>query len=391
MKKLISLFLLVFIALMISSGFALAQEKKVEVNFFYSSTCPHCKNEKEFLESLQEEYPWIELKEYEVMSNKENQKILLEFYKKYNVPEQQWGTVPATFTPDKYFIGFGPQTAEDLETCIKNCLEGGEADIPQKINLPLFGQIDILNMSLPVLSVVLGALDGFNPCAMWILLFLLTLLINIRSRKRMYLIGGTFLLASGIVYYLILNAWLRLFLAISYVNITRILIGIFALGIGVWQIKNFFTQKPGVCKVTEGEGFQEKIRTGLKKQAEKLVVSPLNFGIIIGVIILALGVNMVEFFCSAGLPAIFTRVLALNNVSGLNYQLYLLIYTFIFMLDDLIIFSLAVFTLNKIGFGEKYSHYTTLIGGILILIIGLLLIFKPEFLMFARLNFLAIG
>jgi cytochrome c biogenesis protein CcdA/glutaredoxin len=383
MKKLILLFFAISLSFVISAEFVFAQEKTVEVNFFYSATCPHCQNEKEFLQSLQKEYSWINLKQYEVVSNKENQKTLVEFYKKYNVPEQQWGTVPVTFTPSKYFIGFGPQTAEDLEICLKNCLEGGESELPQEINLPLFGQIDISNMSLPVLSVVLGALDGFNPCAMWILLFLLTLLINARSRKRMYLIGGTFVLASGIVYYLILNAWLRIFLVISYVNLTRTLIGIFALVVGIWQIRNFFTQKPGVCKVTGGDGFQEKIRTGLKNQAEKLVVSPLNLGIVMGVVILALGVNMVEFFCSAGLPAIFTRILALNHVSGINYQFYLLLYTFVFMLDDLIIFIVAAFTLSKIGFGQKYSHYTSLVGGILILIIGILLIFKPELLMFA--------
>jgi len=217
---------------------------------------------------------------------------------------------------------------------------------------------------------------------MWILLFLIALLINTRSRKRMWLIGGTFILASGIVYYLILTAWLNLFLAISYVNLTRILIGVFALGVGVWQIKNFIGYR-GVCPVTDESGkFGDRIRDGLRKRAEKLALSPLTFGILIGVIILALGVNLVEFFCSAGLPAIYTRVLTLSQISTLSYYLYLLLYTFVFMLDDLIIFSLAVITLSRIGFTEKYNYWATLIGGLLILILGILLIFKPEFLMF---------
>jgi hypothetical protein len=199
----------------------------------------------------------------------------------------------------------------------------------------------------------------------------------------LWLIGGTFIAASGIVYFLILSAWLNLFLVISYVNLTRILIGLFALGTGIWQIRNFITFKPGVCKVTDGKmGIQERIKNGLKSHTEKLVFSPLTIGILIGIILLAVGVNLVEFFCSAGLPSLFTRILALNNLSGFSYYTYLLLYTFIFMLDDLIVFAIAAFTLSRVGFSEKYNRWSTLIGGLLILILGILLLFKPEWLMF---------
>ncbi|OIO45988.1 MAG: hypothetical protein AUJ31_02715 [Parcubacteria group bacterium CG1_02_39_15] len=374
------LVIIIFLGLGIKSDFSLAQQK-VEINFFYSAICPYCEKEKEFLKELKEKYPEIEIKEYEVISNPKNKEILKDFYEKYQVPEKDKGWVPITFTPDKYFIGFNQQIAEDIESCIKECLIG-EKPAPQKIKIPVFGEIDISKMSLPALTVTLGALDGLNPCAMWILLFLIALLINTRSRKRMWLVGGTFITASGIVYYLILTAWLNLFLAISYVNLTRLLIGAFALGIGTWQIKNFVGYR-GVCPVTEGgTKFRDRIRSGLRDRAEKLVFSPLTLGILGGVIILALGVNLVEFFCSAGLPAIYTRILALNPISTLSYYLYLLLYTFIFMLDDLIIFSLAVITLSRIGFTAKYNYWATLFGGLLIFALGILLIFKPELLMF---------
>lgn len=375
-----ALFIIIFLSSVIKADFSLAQQK-VEINFFYSAICPYCEKEKEFLKELKEKYPEIEIKEYEVISNPENKEILNQFYEKYQVPEKDKGWVPITFTPDKYFIGFNQQIAEDIESCIKECLIG-EKPAPQKIKIPVFGEIDISKMSLPALTVTLGALDGLNPCAMWILLFLIALLINTRSRKRMWLVGGTFILASGIVYYLILSAWLNLFLAISYVNLTRILIGAFALVVGVWQIKTFIGYR-GVCPVTDGSTkFGDRIRNGLRDQAEKLALSPLTFGILIGVIILALGVNLVEFFCSAGLPAIYTRVLTLSQISTLSYYLYLLLYTFVFMLDDLIIFSLAVITLSRIGFTAKYNYWATLFGGLLIFALGILLIFKPELLMF---------
>jgi len=125
---------------------------------------------------------------------------------------------------------------------------------------------------------------------------------------------------------------------------------------------------------------EEKLK--LKERAEKIATSPLTLGIIGGLIILALGVNLIEFFCSAGLPAVYTRILTLSQLPTLNYYLYLLLYTFVFMLDDLIIFSLAVFTLSRIGFTEKYNYWATLLGGLLIFALGILLIFKPELLMF---------
>jgi len=363
------------------NGIAFAQTEKIEINFFYSAICPHCKKEKEFLKTLKERYPEIEIKEYEVISSPENKEILNSFYEKYQVPEKDKGWVPVTFTPDKYFIGFNDQIAKDIESCLKECL-GGEGELSQEIKIPILGSVDVSKMSLFTLTLIFGALDGFNPCAMWVLLFLLTLLINTRSRKRMFLVGGTFILASGIIYFLILAGWLKLFLAISYVNLTRIFIGIFALGLGAWQIRNFVKYK-GVCIIAEGDEFKGKIRNSLVAQARKMVSSPLTPAILIGTIFLALGINLVEFFCSAGLPAIYTRILALNEVSTLSYYFYLLLYTLVFMLDDFLIFTLAIITFSKIGFTEKYNYWATLIGGLLIFILGVLLIFKPEILMFA--------
>jgi len=373
-------FLTIFLFLGVKVDFSLAQQNSGEIIFFYSAICPHCEDEKEFLGNLEKKYPEIEVKKYEVLYHSKNQEILKDFYENYQVPEGKRGWVPVTFTPTRYFIGFSQQIAEDIENCIKECVVG-ERPTPQKIKIPIFGSVDISKMSLPILTITLGAMDGLNPCAMWILLFLIALLINIRSRKKMWLVGGTFIAASGIVYYLILTAWLNLFLAISYVNLTRILIGAFALGVGIWQIKNFITYHPGVCKVLGISSRIEK-KLKMKERAERIATSPLTFGLIGGLIVLALGVNLVEFFCSAGLPAIYTRILTLSEISTLSYYLYLLLYTFIFMLDDLIIFSLAVITLSRIGFTEKYNYWATLIGGLLILILGILLIFKPEFLMF---------
>ena len=214
-------------------NFAFSQTQKSQINFFYSAICPHCAKEEEFLKELEKKYPEIEIKRYEVFYQTENQNILGDFYEKYKVPEKEQGFVPVTFTPTKYFVGFNEQIGAEIESCIKECLRG-EKSAPQKIKIPLYGSVDISKMSLPLLTVVLGTLDGFNPCAMWILIILISLLLSLKSRKKIALVGGTFIFAEGFLYFLFMTAWLNIFLAMRYVTLTRILIGILGMIFGIW-------------------------------------------------------------------------------------------------------------------------------------------------------------
>jgi len=411
MKKIFSLILITIIFLGLAN-FALAEENEAKLYFFYGDTCPHCKKAEVFLENLKEKYPLLEISSYEVFGSRENAKLLLQLFEACG--EEKRVRVPAIFIGDEVIIGYLNEetTGQTIEEAIKNCLskecpsplekidecqlcqcqeEPGEicqcqtCSCPteetedQIINYPIIGKINLSKLSLPVLTVILAGLDGFNPCAMWVLLFLIALLINVRSRKRIWLIGGTFIVASGIVYYLLLTAWLNLFLVISYVSLTRIIIGLLALGVGLWQLKRFITYKPGVCDIAPvGHRWHERLSEKVKQVVYSTTL-PVTF---FGIIILALGVNLIEFFCSAGLPAIYVQILTINQLSSMTYYLYLLLYTLIFMLDDLIIFGIAVVTLSKIGFTEKYTKWSTLIGGLLIFILGLLLIFKPDFLVF---------
>ena len=382
MNKRIFLFLAILLGFSLFANPVVAQEESVEINFFYSDFCPHCTKEKAFLDVLENQYSNLIINKYSVTSDKEASTILTSFYEEYEVPERNWGLVPALFIRDEYFIGYSEEIKAKIAECVEGCPTNGQNIY--EVDIPFLGTINTSEMSLTTLTIILGLLDGFNPCAMWVMLFLIALLINTSSRKRMLLIGGTFLFSSGLVYYLILNAWLKLFLAVSYINIVRMLIGGLALSVGVWQIKNFIDYKPGVCKVTSGEnGIQERIRSKIESKAKEITDASIGIGMLIGVFLLALGVNMVEFFCSAGVPAIFTQILSLNTTSDFQYQFYILLYTFVFMFDDLAIFLAAFFTLKQFGFTQEYNHWATLIGGLLIFVLGLLLIFKPEMLSFA--------
>ncbi|MFZ5391079.1 MAG: hypothetical protein ACOZAJ_02265, partial [Patescibacteria group bacterium] len=245
------------------------------------------------------------------------------------------------------------------------------------INLPLLGQKDLTQFSLPAITIVLGALDGFNPCAMWVLVFLIGLLLNMPNRRRMWLLGGTFIVTSAAVYFIFMAAWLNLLLFIGLLFWVRVIIGLVALGGGAYNLKEYFTNKEAACKMVDADK-KNKYFTKLKNITQKSSL----FWSLVGIIALAASVNLVELVCSAGLPAVYSQVLALNNLPIWQYYLYLLLYVFIFMLDDLLVFILAMLTLKLTGLTTKYTRWSHLIGGILMLIIGLLLIFKPAWLMF---------
>jgi len=383
-----------------------ASENKVTAYFFYGEGCPHCAKEEAFFESIGSKYPTLELKKFEVYYNKENSSLLKKVGESLGVGVSG---VPFLVIGDKTFVGFSEtSTPTEIENRIRECLSGEYTDsvsgilaLHEKINIdkeknkntdvkneitptkekilkvPFLGEINIYNFSIPALAVLIGLLDGFNPCAMWVLIFLISLLLGMKDKKRMWILGSAFIVASASVYFIFMAAWLNLILFLGFVVWVRLIIGIVSLIGGGYSFREFFKNKSNTCKVTSGEK-EQKIFDKLKN-----IVRQNNFWLALGgIILLSFMVNLVELVCSAGLPAMFTQVLAMNNLSTVQYYLYILLYIFFFMLDDLIVFFIAMFTLKMSGLSSKYARYTNLIGGILMVIIGLLLIFKPEVLMF---------
>ena len=378
-------------------AFSLAEDHQtIYISQFYGSGCPHCEKEKEFLIDLQNDFPNIEIKYFEIYKNKENAKLLQNIAKKLEVKE--YG-VPFLLVGDEAVVGYLNDKTTGAK--IKNIIEehqitgcydfvgevkkgdGAGKDVCKMdeeahvINLPLLGEVNTKTFSLPLLTIVIAALDGFNPCAMWVLLFLISLLLGMKDRKKMWILGTSFIVTSALVYFLFLSAWLNLFLFIGVIATVRIVIGLVAIASGGYHLKEWHTNKSGACKVTN-PGQKQKIMDKFREIAEQksfwLALSGIN--------VLAFAVNLIELVCSAGLPAIYTQILVLADLSPLKYYLYLLLYILIFLLDDLLIFVIAMTTLKSVGLNGKYSSYSNLIGGIVILILGILLILKPEWVMF---------
>ena len=384
---------------------AVSEKNLVNIYLFHSYTCKHCKEEIKLLDELEKEYDNIKVYKYEVNEN-ENGELLK------NISEIMGSKVtgtPYTIIGNKVFSGYDYENSKGrFKGAIEYYSKYGYEDkvgeyissiplpsyevkdtdpdvdeyindyISYKVKLPLIGEVKLKNLTLPLITVVIGLADGFNPCAMWVLLFLISMLIGMKDKKRMWILGSTFLLTSALIYLIFMMSWLNLANLLISVVWVRVIIAIVSLVGGIINLRGYIKhRKVSGCDVVDDKK-RNKIITRIKKfTTEK------NFWLaILGVIVLAISVNVVELACSAGLPVMFIEILSLNNLTAIEEIIYIVLYMLFFLLDDFVVFVIAMTTLSLTGVSSKYGNLSKLIGGILMLFIGLLLMFKPEWIMF---------
>jgi len=291
--------------------------------------------------------------------------------------------VKKSFTQPKRFSSFEEVIASPTPIAVDaggaGCEEGSLTpceDTGLTVSIPFVGPVNLKAYPLIVMALVLGFVDGFNPCAMWVLVTFLILLLKAGSRRKMFQMAGFFILAEAVMYYFILTAWMT---AWDFVGLNRIvtpLVGVLALGGGTFFLWEFFTKR-GECIVGD---LEQKSKT--RDRISKLIQSPMTIATAIGILGVAFSVNIFEFACSIGIPQAFTKILDLNAVSWAGRQLLTGVYILMYMADDLVVFGIALWSFEKIGITTKYSRWCNLIGGVLMLMIGALLIFSPETLVF---------
>ncbi len=351
----------------------------LEVHFFHLPGCSHCHEQEPFNDKLANEYPSIHFIYHDAMKPEESA-LLAEMLA--SVGEKGNPEFPVTIFGGQAFMGWESEetTGKAIETALQQCLAG---DCPQtgsetpddEVALPIIGKIRLLDYSLPALAVVLGLVDGFNPCAMWVLAYLISLIMTLGDKRKIWLLVGSFVFASGVLYFLFMTAWLNAFLLIGYFRPMTIIIGSVALGAGIVNIREFVRTKGAIaCEVGDAES-----RKNTMSRMQKVVFSPLTLGTIAGIVGLAFVVNSIEFVCSSALPAIFAHVLSLSDLSTLQYYAYILLYVFFFMLDDLIIFGAAALAMTS-SLGDRYAKYCRPVGGAILILLGALLLFAPHLL-----------
>jgi glutaredoxin len=374
-----------------------AQDKPVTIYLFWTTGCPHCLHEKEFLAALERRDKNIRVVALEVSGSRQNLELFQKIGKLLNADVSG---VPFTVIGDQHVIGWQdePTTGRTIETAIQEARRRAVPDLvaglltspapappdradkpaaPETLTLPVFGQVNLKYLSLGAVTVIIGALDGFNPCAMWVLVFLINLLLGLKDRKKMWILGTAFIVTSGAVYFLFMTAWLNILIFLGFIFWIRIIIGCVALFAGGYNLKEYWTEVSGSCTLSQGARRQRTL------DRLKETVTRRKFWLALcGVVLLAFMVNLVELICSAGFPVVYLQILSLTPMPFWQYYLYLLLYIVIFMLDDVIVFVLAMLTLQLVGLTTRYQRLSHLIGGLLMLLIGVLLLFKPGWLMF---------
>lgn len=354
---------------------------KAHVYLFWGRGCPYCEAEMAFLSDLQKRHPEVEIRDYEVWYDRENAMLLAKVQRAFGVEPTG---VPVTVVGGRMWVGFSSATGPLIEREVLRCLSEGcpgiegsimAPAVPEQphVTVPLVGRLEPSRFSLPVLTVILGGLDSFNPCAFFVLLFLLSLLVHARSRGRMALIGGAFVFFSGLVYFLFMSAWLNVFLIAGRVALITTAAGGVALIMAAINIKDFFAFKRGVS-LTISEGGMKRLSRRMRVLLESASVP----SAMAGAVALALAANAYELLCTAGFPMVFTRVLTLHDLSTWQYYGYIALYNVVYVLPLSAIVVVFVATLGARKLSRWQGRKLKLVSGLMMLSLGLVLLIAPS-------------
>ena len=336
---------------------------------FVREGCPYCAKAKLFLESVAQERPSLRIVYRPVDTDADAAADLARIFRDANM----WPPgVPTFVIGGQALVGF-----DDVERTgpVLLALIDEAAPPPTEVQTSLFGPLSASRLGLPLFTLALGLLDGFNPCAMWVLLFLLSLLIRLQNRRRMALIAGTFVLVSGVIYYAFMAAWLNVFLAVGMTAVLRWSLGGVALAIGAFNVKDFFAP---------GRGFSFSIpasaKPGIYARVRRVLDADALTASLVGVAVLAVVVNVVELLCTAGLPAIYTAVLTEQDLNPAAHYGYLGLYILGYIFDDSLMVATAVIALSSRKLTEHAGRWLKLLSGVVMVGLGGILLLRPEWL-----------
>jgi glutaredoxin-related protein len=383
----------------------------VHLYFFWSKSCPHCRKALPNIRALDAELPWLRLHSYEITESRANVARYVSMAKQLGRDAR---SVPAFFICERMLTGWddsggtGAQLRQLAELC-RPAVSAGEPDAAggggtttagqeasggaaanaaassgrggglisaaaaEPLHVPVLGDVNAVSLSLPVFTLVIAGLDAFNPCAFFVLLFLLSLMVHARSRARMLLVGGTFVFFSGLVYFLFMAAWLNLFLVVGGAPVVTAIAGIVAVLIGALNVKDFFWFQQGPSL-----SLPDQAKPGLYHRVRGLLNAESLPTMLVGTVALALAANSYELLCTAGFPMVYTRVLTLHELSGWSYYAYLVLYNVIYVVPLAIIVLAFTFTLGARKLSEREGRVLKLLSGVMMLGLGIAMLLRPQ-------------
>ncbi len=349
---------------------ALEISDHVDLYFFSLPGCPHCANMKTFLNNMVQEYPKLEVHEYNI---NENLNLFFELADKYNLEVNDQIRVPVIFVHEKVIVGENSDIKKELESyisdCVDQCIDPKEEDVEEVTQT--IGSSDsfdkesaLKKLTLPAV-ISAAAVDAINPCAFAVLIILMTTILATQSKKRALLAGLAFSLSIYISY---LMMGIGLYSAIQVAGLTHIfyiIVAILAILVGLFNLKDFLWY---------GKWFIMEVPLSWRPKMKSLIKSVTS---VPGAFLVGFLVSLFLLPCTSGPYIVILGLLA--HATTKNYAfLLLLLYNFIFIIPMLII-TLAIY----FGFTttEKAERWRTkklkilhLIAGLIILALGIIML-----------------
>ena len=372
------------------------QSRPADIEFFTRERCPHCDDAKRFVDELARTRPDLLIVSHDVVEEPASAKQLEELASRLAVGAPG---VPAFLVRGELIIGFagsattGTQIAALLDraqtartsqapglgSCrMEDDLSCGPQDQPPgaagSIIIPLIGvRVTVQDLGLPLFTAAIGLLDGFNPCSMWVLILMISMLASLNNRRRMLVIGGTFVAVEGLAYFAFMAAWLNLFFFIGLSRVSEIVLGVIACFAGIVNMKDFWAYGRGVSL-----SIPAAAKPGLYARMRGILQAEQVTGAVLGAVVLALLVQLVELLCTSGFPALYTRILTLQQLDPASYYGYLLLYNLFYMLDDVVVLGLGVMTLSQRRLQQQEGRWLKLLSGAVMSALGLYLLAAPR-------------
>jgi len=403
----------------------------VYIYFFWGDGCPHCAQAKPFLQELSQRYPNVQVEPFEVWYVPDNQALFKQMAAAHGFEPRY---VPTIFIGEQHWEGFSDALRQDIEAAVGVCAKTGcpdagvgvipghepqptatpvlapassaelevcapdsetcnDAEVPAvefppsghgsdsvqsstpgaSIRIPLLGEVDLGAQSLWVSTVLISIVDGFNPCSLWVLSILIALTLRTGSRKKIFIIGLTFITVTALVYVLFIAGLFTMLTFISFLGWIQVVVSLLALFFAIINIKDYFWYKEGLSFTID-----DAQKPGLYKRMRRVMRAGDSLGaLLLATVGLGAGVSLVEFSCTAGFPVLWTNLVAAQHVTPLTFALLLLLYMFIYQIDELGIFFAAVITLHASKLEEKHGRILKLIGGTLMLTLAAVMLFNP--------------
>jgi thiol-disulfide isomerase/thioredoxin len=392
-------------------------EATVRIYFFWGEGCPHCATAKPVLEDLAARYPEVQLESFEIYYVEENRDLFLAMAAAHGIEPRY---VPTIFIGDRQWEGFGPPMRDEIESVVRACVENGCPDagagiVPLAVDdesgaadselsaqptpvpvatavpvveepaagedsgpelstltLPLLGTIDLGRQSLWASTAIISFVDGFNPCSLWVLSILISLTLRTGSRKKVFLTGFVFLIVTSLIYGLFIAGLFTMFTFIGFLGWIQVVVALLALFFAGTNIKDYFWYKKGVSFTIADEK-----KPGIYKRMRKVMVADSLWAMLTATVVMSAGIAIVELPCTAGFPVLWTNLLTAQGVNQTTFALLLGLYMLIYLLDELVVFTIAVLTLKSSKLEEKHGRVLKLIGGMVMMMLAIVMLINP--------------